>query len=163
MVIMAWLHIFTALGWTGAVMIFVMVVGPTMAKLSPPARGELAVKLIPRFVRYMASFGILTLAFGVGLAFLRVGDFSAFSPSTVWGLRITTGASLALLALITGLTVTLPTGLKMVRLITSFQKSPEGQPPAELPRLQKRMARSGFAVMTLLILALIFMVAAARL
>jgi len=164
MVIMAWLHIFTALGWLGAVMFFVMVLRPTMAKLSPPARGELVGKLMPRYARYVISFGVLTLIFGAILALQEVdGNLSAFSPATAWGLRMTWGMSFAVLALLTGLIVTLPTALKMGRLMSGLQTSPQGQTPPEILRLEKRISGSGFAVMTLLILALILMVAAARL
>lgn len=163
-VILAWLHIVSSIGWMGSALIFTFVVGPLMPSLSPPARVELIVKLVPRFSRFVGIFAAMTALFGIALAFSNVGsNFSVFSPNNLWGFGISAGALLTLIALVVAMGVSVPTSKKIVKLLEEFQRNPQSGPSAEIPKLQKCVSTAGMLIVILQFVILSFMVAAARL
>ena len=66
--ILFWLHIFSAIGWMGAAMVFGMVVAPLLPSFNPATRGEVVVKLFPKYTRYSEIFALMTVIFGAVLA-----------------------------------------------------------------------------------------------
>lgn len=161
--IVLWLHILSAVGWLGAAMVFAMVVGPGLASVTPQTRAEFFAKVVPRYVRYVVAFSLATLVFGVATVLVIVnGDFSVMSPSTSFGLYISSGAVLALVAAALGIGVVSPTAVKMSRLAASMVANP-GPPPAEFGALARRLRLSSTAAMVVLMLVVLFMVAAATL
>jgi uncharacterized membrane protein len=162
-VVLAWLHILFAIGWMGSALFFTIVVGPLLPKLSPPARTEVAIKLIPKFSRTVSIFASLAALFGIALAFGHVGsNLSVFSPNNFWGLAISLGASLTFVAFILAMGVVAPASKKFVKLLEEFQRNPQGGPPAEIPKLQKRISTAGLLILILLFVILALMVAASR-
>ena len=160
---LAWLHILAAIGWMGTAMFLVMVLTPSMRALSPSSRRDLILKLFPRFIRYVTVFATLTLVAGILLAFGHAGSsLESLSPTTTWGLMITVGASLALVAYALALGVGLRSARKIVRILNA-QQDPQQAPPPEILQLQGRMRMTATTVMILLMLSLVFMVAASRL
>ncbi len=158
--VLMWFHILGAIGWLGAAMFFGMIIGPLLPGLSPATRGELLVKLVPRFGRYVAGFAIATPVFGVALVFaIAGGNFSILSPSTSFGLFLSAGAAVTIITMVLALAVVLPTANKIVGITKSMQQNP-GPPPTALPGLQKRLRISATTVMVLLLIVLAFMVAA---
>jgi uncharacterized membrane protein len=161
--VVLWVHIFGAIGWLGAAMVFGMVIGPSLGKLSPTARGEFMVKVAPRYARYIEAFSILTLVFGVAMvAVLADGNTSILSWSTAFGFYISIGAALALVAEILAFVVILPATHKIVNISEALAKNP-GPPPPELMVASKRLRVGSTLGMVLLILVTIFMVAGATL
>jgi uncharacterized membrane protein len=160
--ILAWFHILGAIGWVGAAMFFAMVVGPLLGKLTPGARGELILKLLPRFVRYIAAFGTLTLVMGVALAFsITNGNIGLLSPTaSPVGLYITVGAVLALVTIGIATGVVIPTSNRIVRILQTMAQNP-GPPPPELARATTRLRMGATTALVLLLVVLVFMVAAA--
>jgi len=115
--VVLWVHIFGAIGWMGAAMVFGMVIGPSLPKLSGPARGEFFVRVAPKYIRYVEVFSIITLVFGVAMvAVLADGNSSIMSPSTSFGLYIAIGAVLALVAMGVAMAVIIPSAHKMVKI-----------------------------------------------
>jgi uncharacterized membrane protein len=162
--VLAWLHIFTSIGWMGTAMFFVMVMGPLMPHLSPATLGELALKLFPRLTRFIFTFATLTLLFGVSLAFGKAGArLELLAPDNPWGFRITIGALLAAISYLLSLMITIPTAKKMVRLVQEMQRSQQKDPPQEMFVLQNRIRAASIIVLLMLTVVLIFMVLAARL
>jgi len=160
---LAWLHILAAIGWMGTAMFLVMVLTPSMRGLSPSSRRDLILKLFPRFIRYVTVFATLTLVAGILLAFGHAGSsLESLSPTTTWGLMITVGASLALVAYALALGVGLRSARKIVRILNA-QQDPQQAPPPEIAQLQGRMRMTATTVIILLMLSLVFMVAASRL
>lgn len=160
--VVLWVHIFGAIGWLGSAMVFGMVIGPTLPKLSGPARGEFFMKVAPSYIRYVEVFSIVTLVFGVAMvAVLANGNFSIMSPSTSFGLYISIGALLALVAMGVALAVIIPSAHRMVKITESMMKNP-GPPPPELAAAANRLKVGSTAGMVLLILVTIFMVAGAN-
>ena len=75
---------FSVIGWTGAALTFLISIRSSLPKLSPQASGEFIVKVMPRFVRSVQVFTVLTLVFGPSLA-LAMNDgppnqFNLVSP-----------------------------------------------------------------------------------
>jgi uncharacterized membrane protein len=137
--VLLWLHVFGAIGWLGAVMVFGMLIGPILPTLTPASRGELTVKLFPKYIRYSQIFTLITPIFGVGLALqLGNGSFSVFSPNTNLGLFISIGALLSIVAWVIVFAVLSPTARKIVRLTQEMMKNP-GPPQPELLGASKRL------------------------
>lgn len=161
--ILFWLHIFSAVGWMGAAMVFGMVLGPLLPTFNPATRGEIVLKLFPKYVRYSELFALSTVGFGVILALVMSGgNMSNFSPTTTFGLFITIGASLAIVTAIVALGVIAPSAHKLVRLTESAVKTP-GPPSPDLMKTSNRLKMSATIGLVLLILVLVCMVAAAEL
>ncbi len=160
--VLAWLHILGAVGWLGTAMLFGIVLGPTLAKLSPSARSELVIKLFPRFLPYLQGFASFTLVMGVALALvLAQGDYSIYAPTHSFGLYISVGAGLALVALIVALGIVVPSARKVLEMTKALAEKP-GAPPNELMKASMRMRRGTTAALILLLVVLALMVAAAN-
>ena len=162
--VLVWLHIFSAVGWLGGLLTFRLVLTPLMPKLSAPTRGELVVKLFPKFVVTVISFAGMTVVFGILLTFTFIStDPIQYSLSNSWGMKVVFGASLALVVFLLGLFVTLPTVKKLGGILTEMQAKNQQQPPPEFAGLQKRVAMVANVGLILLAITLIFMVSAAEL
>lgn len=158
--VLLWFHIFSAIGWLGSTMLFGMLLGPMLPKFSPQTRAEIVVKFFPKFSIYVEIFGILTLIFGVLATFALIrGDFSLLAPTTQFGLFISVGALLALVAMLDGIFVIGPATLKIARLTEEMMKNP-GPPSPELVKASNKVRTSASAGLVILILVLVCMVAA---
>ncbi len=62
--ILAWFHVISAIGWLGGGIMFVFVVGPALAKLSPPSSAEFLVNVAPRVARFFQISAASTILFG---------------------------------------------------------------------------------------------------
>ncbi|MDA4112925.1 MAG: hypothetical protein OK474_02660 [Thaumarchaeota archaeon] len=161
--VVLWVHILGAIGWLGAVMVFGMVVGPSLPGLSGSTRVEFSARVLPRYARYIEIFSIITLVFGVAMvAVITDGDFSMMSPSTPFGLYISIGAVLSLVPLGLVFAVVIPSAHRIAGMSEALMKTP-GPPPPELAAASRRLRMGSMAGMALLILVTIFMVAGATL
>ena len=160
--VLLWLHIVSAIGWLGAAMVFAMLIGPTLPTLSPSSRGELIVKLLPKYIRYAEIFTFITPVFGLALAlYITQGNWSIFSPNTYFGLYLSIGALLSLIAWVIGFGLVAPTGRKVVKYTTDMMKNPGGPPPAGLQRASKRLRIASATGLVVLLLIVVCMVVAA--
>jgi uncharacterized membrane protein len=159
--VVQWIHIFGAIGWLGGVLVFGIVIGPAMEKFSAPTRGEFVVSVVPRFLRFIGVFSVLTVVFGVvTVAAYANGDYSIMSLSTSFGLYIATGAILSLVAIGIAMVVVVPSSRKIVKIAESLMKNP-GPPPPELIAAARRLRTGSLSAMVILIVVTMFMVAAA--
>ena len=138
---------------------FAVVVGPALAKLSPPSSGEFLVKVVPRVVRFFQIVAGTTVLFGVLLLY-SLGSLSLLDPSTSYGADLTIGLSLGLLAFLISEFVAVPIQVKAINMIKEMQASGQHQPPAEFPKTLKRASNTATLTVILLIVASVFMVAA---
>jgi uncharacterized membrane protein len=158
-----WAHIFSAIGWLGAAMVFGIIIGPSLGKLSPQARGEFMAKVMPKYLRYFEIFSGMTILFGIVTAdVLLNGDFSSISFSTPFGLYITMGAILALVVFAVSFSVTVPMTRKIIRIAESMMTTP-GPPPPELAVLLRRQRVITTVTLFLMIVVTVLMVAGATL
>jgi len=161
--IIMWFHVVSVIGWTGAALTFLVSIKPSLAKLSPQSSGEVVLKMMPRFERSVQVFTVLTLTFGPLLALaMSDGPPNAFDLVSPWSIFITAGACTGITMFFFVFLVFTPTVNKLVRLVREMQQNPQQPPPAELPKVQKRLAIIPPIGVSLLLLAEVFMVAAAQ-
>jgi uncharacterized membrane protein len=155
-----WLHVVGAIGWLGSAMLFGMVLGPALPTLSPTTRGEFIVKVFPRYIRFVQIFTLITPIIGVALALsMADGNFSVFAPTSQFGLFISAGAALALVAWVVAFGVVTPAAGKVLRLTEQMMKS-AGPPPSDLLGASMRL-RGGAAVGLVLLMAILACMVAA--
>jgi uncharacterized membrane protein len=160
---LTWFHIFSVIGWSGAALTFLVTIKPSLAKFSPQASGEFILKVLPRFVRSVQIFSILTLVFGPSLAFTMAdGPPNAFDLKSPWSILIVIGASIGITAFLVVFLVLTPTAKKLSNAIMKMKQNPQQPPPAELSKLQKRLSFIPPLAVTLLLSTEVFMVAAAQ-
>lgn len=160
---LTWFHVFSVIGWTGAALTFLVSIRPSVAKFSPQASGEFMLKVFPRFVRSVQVFTVLTLIFGLSLALaMSDGPPNKFDLVSPWSICVTVGAALGIATFFVVFLVLTPTAKGLVRLIGQMQSNPQNPPPAELKKLQKRLAIIPPLGVTLLLSAEVFMVTAAQ-
>jgi hypothetical protein len=146
-------------------MVFGLLIGPTLPTLSPASRSELIVKLVPKYVRYGQIFTLITPFFGLGLAlYVSRGSFTVFSPSIYgdFGLFISIGAILTLVAWAISFGILSPTANEVVRL-TKESMTQGGPPPQELLQASKRLRITSAVAIVVLFVIVACMVAAATL
>ena len=161
--VLLWLHIVGAVGWLGAAMVFAMLIGPTLPTLTPASRGELVVKLIPKYINYALTFTFITPIFGLALAlYISHGSWSVFAPTSSFGLFISIGALLSIAAWVIAFGLVGPTSRKVVRYTKEMMKNP-GPPPPELLKASKRLRMVSTTGLVVLLLIVACMVAAATL
>ena len=160
--VLLWLHIVSAVGWLGAAMVFAMLIGPTLLTLTPSSRGELIVKLLPKYIRYAEIFTFVTPVFGLVLAlYITQGNWAIFSPNTYFGLFLSIGALLSLVAWVISFGFVAPTGRKIVKYTTDMIKNPGAPPPAGLQRASQRLRIASTTGLVVLLLIVVCMVVAA--
>lgn len=99
---------------------------------------------------------------GAAFAFaLADGDMSAFSPADQWVLRIDAEALLALGVVMLAVLFVIPAMNKVVRLLMEMRANPGSAPSPLFPALMGRIRIGATTGMVLLMLVLVFMVAAA--
>jgi len=158
-----WLHIISVIGWTGAALTFLVSIRPSLGRLSPQASGEFVLKVMPRFVRSVQVFTVLTLVFGPLLAYtMNDGPPNQFNLVSPWSIFVTIGASVGITMFFVVFFLFTPTANNLVRVIKQMQQNPQQPPPTEFSVLQKRLAMIPPLGVTLLFLAEAFMVTAAQ-
>src|ERR1039457_3189179 len=96
-------------------MIFAMLIGPTLPTLSPASRGELVVKLLPKYIRYSEIFALVTPIFGLALAlYISHGSWDVFTPANPFGMFISIGALLSIATWVIVFGLLAPTARKVV-------------------------------------------------
>ena len=161
--VVLWAHVFGAIGWLGAAMVFAIVLGPALPSLSAQARLEFLATVLPRYVRYIRMFAAVTVVFGVATVLVIAdGDYSVLSPSTPFGLYVSAGALLALVVMGLAFGVILPTAGRIAEMSGALLKAP-GPPPPELLAASERLRKGSMAGLVLLAAVTVLMVASATL
>ncbi len=161
--VLTWFHVVSVIGWTGAALTFLVSIRSSLPKLSPQASGEFVVKVMPRFVRSVQVFTVLTLVFGPSLALaMNDGPPNQFNLVSPWSIFVTLGASVGIVMLLVVFFLFTPTANGLVQTIKQMQQNPGQPPPAKFSALQKRLSIIPPLGVTLLLLAEAFMVTAAQ-
>jgi hypothetical protein len=152
--VLTFLHIASAVGWMGALVFFLSVVGPSVRKFTPAASLEFLTKVGPRQVMYFAGVATSTIVFGLALLFSTFG-----TDYMTWPGYIEVGFSLGLLAYLIAIGVTIPSFRKADKIAHQIMSNPQaGPPPPELAQALKRVNQAAISVAIILLLALAFMV-----
>jgi uncharacterized membrane protein len=160
------LHIGAIVGWMGGAALFVSVIIPSLSKMSPSSRGEFILSALPRYLRFISGTSILAIIAGLILYGYTTQVVISLAPSASGLIYIQAGAVLGLVVLIIALGILVPSGRKLISLVSQAPK-PQAQPSAQDPMapqiasLQKRMGIAGRLGAALLGIALILMVVGA--
>lgn len=144
-----WIHFVASFTTIGAIFTTVMVVRPSLKKLSPDVRFPLAFQLLPRMLRVQISAAIVLMGAGVGMAWIMGlqrasgGSFMAVFTSTSWGIAIAGGGVLTLILFFNGVIIARPTINSIVKIITRAQSQSTGGitsgTKSDMMKLQKRL------------------------
>jgi len=132
--VLLWLHIVAAIGWVGAAMVFGMIIGPSMPTFTPTTRSEFVLKVLPKYVSYVEVFILATPLIGIALALsISNGSFSVFSPSTRFGMVISVGVGLVVVAWVIAFGAVTPaaqlqTAAKTMRIGAAVGNRTDGDP-----------------------------------
>ena len=159
--VLLWLHLIGAVGWLGSAVVFGMLIGPTLPSLSPASRGELVVKLFPKYVFFLQIFTLITPVFGLGLAlYISHGDTSIFTPNNPFSTYIDAGAILTLVTWALTFGVATPAAGKVIKL-TKEAMAGSGPPSPDLAKASARLRISAAVGMVILFVIVACMVIAA--
>lgn len=155
--VLAFLHILSAIGWLGAAIFFLSVLGPTMRTLTPGSSLEFFVKVGSRQIRFFAGAATLTIVFGVSLLFAYFGTNYA-----LWPTALDVGFTLGLIAYVETMVFTLPHFRKAHRMAQQMASNPQpGPPPAEfLNSMRKGQIGATFSTLVILVAAGLMVVTA---
>jgi len=157
--ILAWAHVLSAVGWLGGGMLFAFVVGPALSNLSPAASGEFLLKVVPGVVRFFQIFAGLTILFGLLLLY-NMGGASLFDMSTSYGVDLSIGVTLAIVAFVESEFVASPAQLKAVRMIREMKAAGLDHPAADFPKAVRMATLTAQVTLVLLLATSAFMVGA---
>ena len=145
-------------------MVFAMLIGPTLPSLTPGSRGELLVKLLPKYITWVQIFTLITPIFGLTLLlYISHGNMNVFSLSPAadnhFGFFITLGALLSLVAwgLVFGFVT--PTARRIVWFTKEMIKNPTSPPPAGLLKANARLrvlSSTGLIVLFLIVACMVY-------
>jgi len=108
-------------------------------------------------------FTVLTVTFGPLLAYTMAdGPPNTFDLVSPWSIFITLGAALGITMFFVVFLLFTPITNKLIRLVQQMHQNPQQPPPAELNKVQKQLSALPPIAATLLLMAEVFMVAAAQ-
>jgi hypothetical protein len=145
-------HLLLALGWLGAEMITVLVIGPGLQKMSVQAMREFVTKVIPLAVTYVEWMIV-----GTGVTGFLLG-FATPSQVQASGDIVLAGIVLALLAAGVEVIVTTPSFKKMISLGNVLLKSGVETRNPEMGKYERRVRWGSLAGTVLLVAVLVLMV-----
>ncbi len=152
------LHVGSIVGWMGAAIFFVSVLGPSIKTMSPEAQDSFSLNMIPRYSRYVLVTSILSLIFGImlyGYSEMPGSGVAVSSSGLVW---IQAGAGLGVVAFILVLAIVWPSSKKIVKIV---KETRSGGSAGALASVQSRARMGAGIVSALLVIVLILMITGA--
>ena len=152
-------HVGSIVSWMGGAILFVSVITPSLSSMSPAARGEFVISILPRFFRFIQ--GSSTLAVLAGLSLYGYMIIANRPPTTSAQASLSAGALIALVALVIFYSIGRPAGKKMVSLVKQMAQGPSGDLVAQLAVQQRKAAMASRIGVALLGITLILMIVGA--
>ena len=106
---LVYVHVFTAILWTGTDIFMGFILGPIMRRVDFPVRRAIIVRLMPRMLFYMPTVAGVTTTAGFYMA-LSLGLFQLPAPQIYW---LVAALSITGLMTIQGMGILLPINLKV--------------------------------------------------
>ncbi len=164
-VILLLLHVGSIVAWMGGATLFVSVLTPALRRMSPAARGEFVLSVIPSYMRFIGGSSIAAAVAGLALYAYITPMGPPLAPSSSGLPYIQIGAVVTLIVLLIAFGVLIPTSRKLVGLLKLSQKqaTPGGDPAtsAQVAGLQKRLGMAARLGVFLLALTFILMIVGA--
>ena len=159
------LHVGSIIAWMGGASLFVSVLTPALRRMSPAARGEFVVSVIPSYMRFIGGSSIAAAVAGLALYAYITQVVTSLAPSNSGLVYIQAGAVVTIIVLVIAFGVLIPTSRKLVGLLKQSQK--QGTPgndsemSAQVGSLQKRLGMAARLGVFLLALTFILMIVGA--
>lgn len=161
LIILRLIHIVSAVFWTGSVVYLAGFVFPAVKALGPEGSKFMQqlsrTNNLPIFMNLSAT---LTILAGILLIHKVSGGFQAVWFGSPYGIVLSTGATLAIIGFIIGVSVNRPTMIHIGRLGQEIAKAggpPTAEQAKEMQRLRNRVIRATNVVAVLLVGALVSM------
>jgi hypothetical protein len=159
------LHVVFIVAWLGGGVLFVFIITPALATISPNSRAEVVIAVLPRYTRFLAFVSSGAVVAGVLLLIYISDAATSLAPSKTGTPFIGVGALLGLIALIVATAVVIPTANRLVGALKSASNKPEliGESgdlttASVIPAIQRRLRAGAGAAVGLLTIVLILMV-----
>jgi len=148
-------HIVSGAVWVGSIVFIAAFLAPTIRKVGAPGGAVMGHLTQVRFLpQWLLAAGLVTLLSGLALYWHVSGGLQTAWVHSGTGTFFTIGATLAILAIILGVTVNSPTA-KRVGAIMAARSAAGGPPSSEelgqIQALQIRLARATVAAAVLLV------------
>ncbi|MFQ5802738.1 MAG: hypothetical protein ACE5JQ_07595 [Candidatus Methylomirabilales bacterium] len=143
-----WVHISSAILWTGTDIFMGFILGPILRQLSPAERRAVYLRLVPRMLFYMPTMSAVTLTAGWYLA-QRLGYFTLPYPEFGWVLA---ALIIAAILFIQGIGFLLPTNLRLF-----FEMRKDQPDVAKIQRLMSWYIRVVASQATMQVLIIVIM------
>jgi len=159
------LHVGSIIAWMGGATLFVSVLTPALRRMSPAARGEFIVSVIPSYMRFIGGSSIAAAVAGLALYAYITQIVTSLAPSNSGLVYIQAGAVVTIIVLVIAFGVLIPTSRKLVGVLKQSQK--QGMPgtdsamSAQVGSLQKRLGMAARLGVFLLALTFILMIVGA--
>lgn len=162
-VILLLLHVGSIVAWMGGATLFVSVLTPAIRRMSPAARGEFMVSVIPSYMRFIGGSSIAAAVAGLALYAYITQVATSLAPSSSGLIYVQIGAVVTLIVLLIAFGVLIPTSRKLVELIKSQKQAASGGDAvsAQVAGLQKRLGMAARIGVMLLALTFILMIVGA--
>jgi uncharacterized membrane protein len=163
--ILLFAHIGTVVLWMGAAILYVSVLGPSMAKLAPSSRADLVKAIGSRYESYILRNATIAIAAGLILYAYITQVASSLAPSSSGMPWILIGILSGLVAYIIGIAVVMRANRAMMRMMNPSVAAPASSagPSTEMIGLQRRVAMGSGLQALFLFIALLCMVVGANL
>lgn len=153
-VILLFGHIFSMSGWLGGGFLTAFVLGPNLAKVSPPVALEFSAKMVPKIMRFVKIMIGLTFLFGLIPFYFTFSATPSLLIATTPGLTLLVGIVSALIAAILVFLVTGPSFKKVAKISSDILAGTIQQPPPEFMSYSKKawiwtMVGTIFVIITL--------------
>ncbi|MDG6972098.1 MAG: hypothetical protein JRM74_05375 [Nitrososphaerota archaeon] len=148
----AWFHLFFAVVWIGSSIMFFVVLGPVVSRLTPVSRAEFTVMFFPKMERFMNLVVPLLLLSGAALfAVMSWGDGFVLDA---WSGSVVAGGTLGLVTYLFALAKLVPAARK----VTIFLQ--DGGSEEELIGAQRLVGQASAIELVLMLATFTVMVAA---
>jgi hypothetical protein len=163
--VLLFVHVGTVVLWMGASILYVSVLGPSIAKLAPSSRADLVKAIGSKYERYTLSVATIAIVVGLILYAWMTQVDTGVAPTGSWMPWILVGIISGLVAYIIGIIVVMRANRGLMRMMSQSSSGPTGSgtPSAEMMGLQRRVAMGSGLQALFLVIALLCMVVGANL
>ncbi len=152
-------HIGTVVLWMGASILYVSVLGPSIATLAPSTRADLMKAIGKRYEGYILRNATIAIAAGLILYGYITQVATTLAPSNSGMPWILIGILSGIVAYIIGIAVVMRSNRKLMNMMN---QAGSGPPPAEMGMVQKRLMMGAGLQALFLFVALLCMVVGAN-
>ena len=156
LIVLRFFHIIAGIFWVGGALFAARFIAPSLKAAGPaagPVLAELGKRRIPAS---MMGAALVNIASGIWLMMIDAGAAPGVWMRSGMGRTLGIGAALAIIAVLLGMTVAMPTNARMGRISAAAQQRggpPTAEEAAALGRLQARSALVAMVASLLLFLA----------